>query len=257
MSDVESYDSILKEAFIEYQKREVDALWEEFSKAESHVFSERFENRMTKLVKFSERPYFRFVNTFAKRAAVFAIIITIPLSAAFSVEAIREPVIQFFIEVYEKFTHIVFQTDAGNSENNANENSSGDSLSGAFPVIIEDVYEPTVLPDGYTFTNNINMSIFYQNTYSNQNGEDISFDQFTITSIDLNIDTEDGAIVEEIMLKNTKALFAQNKGTNFLVWNDNKYGYKIVGTIEKDSMIKMALSLGNHKQLNNMSKKIK
>ena len=244
MSDAESYNTVLKEAFIEYQKREVDALRTEYAQIKSHVFSERFENRMTKLVRFSERPYFRFVNTFTKRVAVFAIIIMISLSAAFSVEAIREPIIKFFIEVYEKFTHVVFQTDTGTSENNnTNGNLSGNSLLEIFPVTIEDVYEPTVLPDGYSYTDNIKTEIFYQNSYYNQSGQELSFEQFIITSIELHIDTEDGATVEEIMLENTKALFTQNKGTNVLVWNDRKYGYKIIGSIEESEMIEMALSL--------------
>jgi len=244
MIDEENFDIALKEAFIEYQKREVAALWDEFSKAEPHVFSERFENKMKKLVKFTEKPYFRFVNTFAKRAAVFIVVIMISLSAAFSVKAIREPVIKFFIEVYEKFTHVVFQTDADEAlSGNVEENPNGNNVSEGFPDTIEDIYEPTIIPDGYTLADNMFIENYLKNTYQNQNGQDLIFEQFVITSVTLNVDTEDAETVEETEIGNMHALWAQNKNTNILVWNDNKYGYQITGLIEKERMIEMALSL--------------
>ena len=52
----------------------------------------------------SEKPYYRFVNTNAKKAMLaLAAVILLLITMIFSVSALREPVVQFLKEVYESF----------------------------------------------------------------------------------------------------------------------------------------------------------
>lgn len=105
-------NTILKKAAQEVQRREMEALNNEMALVESHVFSETFNRKMEKLLRFSQKSYFPYVNTIGKRVAIITIAVVISLSAtAFSVKAIREPVVNFFVNVYEKFSSIVFQSD--------------------------------------------------------------------------------------------------------------------------------------------------
>jgi hypothetical protein len=134
---------IFQQAAREAQRREMEILEKEIDLSEQHGFSDEYNRKMDKLLKFSRKPYFNFVNTVGKRAAVIIVTLITALSiTTFSVKALREPVVDFIISVYEKFSNILFQTDEA-------ENS--------FPITIEEFYRPEYLPDGYVEVENVNL----------------------------------------------------------------------------------------------------
>ena len=221
-------NTILKEATQEVQRREMEALNNEMALGESHVFSETFNRKMEKLLRFSQKSYFPYVNTIGKRVAIITIAVVISLSAtAFSVKAIRVPVVNFFVNVYEKFSSIVFQSPESKK---------------TYPTAIEQFYEPDYLPEGYTLLENQNLLVATQIIYSNSNGNELIFEQYVITSNELKVDTE-GVEIEKITVDDNKALFYSNKGIHNLVWTDGVYGYKITGEIDKEVMLKIARSI--------------
>ena len=75
------------------------------------TFSEKFIKRMDKLIKSQRKPYWNFISTVSRRAAVIIVAIITLVTAAFSVKAIREPIIKFIKQVYESFTHYSFDGD--------------------------------------------------------------------------------------------------------------------------------------------------
>ena len=75
------------------------------------TFSEKFMKRMDKLIKSQRKPYWNFISTVSRRAAVIIVAIITLVTAAFSVKAIREPIIKFIKQVYESFTHYSFDGD--------------------------------------------------------------------------------------------------------------------------------------------------
>ena len=82
------------------------------------TFSAEFECKMQKLIKKESKPYFRLINTVGKRVACIVIAVLITLtSVTFGVKAIREAVIEFFVETFEKFSVVGFK-DEDISENN-------------------------------------------------------------------------------------------------------------------------------------------
>ena len=95
----------------------------------SYTFSQAFLRRKEKLIKNTRKTTWYWVNTAAKRAAVIVLLLAMLFSVAMSVEAIRDPVVTFFTELYEKYILIVFEGD-GYKE-------------------IEQEYGFTQLPEGY------------------------------------------------------------------------------------------------------------
>ena len=164
---------------------------------ESHIFSETFNRKMEKLLRFSQKSYFPYVNTIGKRVAIITIAVVISLSAtAFIVKAIRGSVVNFLVNVYEKFSSIVFQNPESKK---------------TYPTAIEQFYEPEYLPEGYTLLENQNLLVATQIIYSNSNGNELIFEQYVITSNELKVDTE-GVEIEKITVDDNKALFYSNKG---------------------------------------------
>lgn len=72
-------------------------------------FSEAFETKMQKILNQARKPYYYLINTVGKRVAVIAIVFLIALTTTvFSVEALRKPVIEFFVTIFDQFSTVVF-----------------------------------------------------------------------------------------------------------------------------------------------------
>ena len=96
------------------------------------TFSEKFNKKMEKLIKSQRKSYYILINTVGKRVAILFVAIITLFTASMSVKAIREPVINFIIEVYESFTKYFFEGETAEK--------------------IEKVYSITKLPVGFKQT---------------------------------------------------------------------------------------------------------
>jgi len=73
------------------------------------TFSAKFERKMERLLRAQRKPYYPLVNTnFKKAVLAMAVVFILMITTVFSVSALREPVIRFFVEVYEKFSQVFF-----------------------------------------------------------------------------------------------------------------------------------------------------
>ncbi len=107
MKSQSNWDNKLKEALQIYQQRQMALIPPDDQI--NVVPSKKFETNMQKLISRQRKPYFYLINTASKRAAVIITVIFIALTTTvFSVEALRKPVVEFFVTVFEKFSTVVF-----------------------------------------------------------------------------------------------------------------------------------------------------
>lgn len=193
--------------------------------SDEHIFSNKFNKKMNKLLKLRKKPYYHWVNTVGKRIAVVIISIFIAgTTTILSVEAIREKVFGFFIEIFKKYS--IIQHDG---EEDA-------------PESIENIYEITYGMEGYTLHYEEQTDFFISKIYVK---EEIVIDYFQWTKGEYkqNWNTED-AEIEHIEINGYKAIiFTDNHNYNHIIWEDQDYVFTISTNIEQSSLIEMAKSV--------------
>ncbi len=195
----------------------------------THItFSEEFEQKMQKLISKEKKPYYYLINTVGKRVACVIIAVLLALtSITFGVKAIREAVIDFFVETFEKFSIVGFEDeDIPNTIDH-----------------IETYYTPTYIPEGYALKIDEKMKMYHALEYV-MNDSSLYFKQKMVNNSDTYIDTESLQLEETTVLKN-KAFYV-NKGNNALLyWNDLNYSYIIQSEkiLTKGELIKIAESI--------------
>jgi len=233
----------LKIALNDYLLEELARLPSVSDLADHHAFSAAFERKMRHLRKKAVRnrdnrmwdydlapsaSSVRRISARRKRLLIAAIILALLLSLmGFTVA--REAVFKFIVQVQEKFSTIVFKSD---------------STDDRAPSITEDIPNmlPSVLPDGYAFSKLNITSAMILATYTNSAGYSIYVEKISLTSSQMNVDTE-GAQLETVMVHQTPALYFMNKGNSFLIWQEKYFAYCIIGKISKDEILAMAKSM--------------
>ena len=137
-----------------------------------HEFSPEFEQKIKKLIRKEKKFFWHFVNTASKRVAVIAAVLVMLLTTACSVEAIREPIVQFLIEVYETFTEYTFEGEKTDT--------------------ISKEYQISTVPKGFTQTSYTKDDTGITTTYENEHGDLIRFAQLVTDDTNLSIDVEKG-----------------------------------------------------------------
>lgn len=220
-------NEILKRAFIEAYERKFSNIPSDEEIAKTHTFSNKFESRMRKLQKKSKIKYVYIFNIQFRRAAVMAVCVLIMFTASLSIEAVRTPIFNFCVSVYEKFSSVFFVSDEGGE------------LSA--PTTLEVLYSPDNIPDDYILIEEITDIVSRILIYANADGDEVEFQQ-NILSIRMIIDTE-GVTTEEILINANEGIFFSNKGINNILWYDNQYSYIVKGSIDKNSLLRIAESI--------------
>ena len=220
-------NDIIKRAFIEAFDREFSDIPTDDEIAKTHEFSKKFESKMKKLRKRAKHKYVYIFNKPIRRAAVIVACILIMFTASLSIEAVRTPVIDFCVTVYEKFTSIFFVSDDGSEL--------------VYPMEIETLYTPAYIPDGYSLIEEENDAGTRELIYANADGDEICFQQYILTS-NITIDAEE-IIIEDIFIHTFEGIFHSKNGVNHILWHDNQYSYLIIGKIDKDVILNMAESI--------------
>jgi len=172
--------------------------------------SPAFERRMQKLIRAERKPYYRFINTNGKKA-VLALAATLILfvTMVFSVSALREPTVRFFMDVYEKFSQVFYRQHEQEQ----------------FPSALEIYYAPTKLPDGYRLEadQTVDAIVYYEMTYVSDSKDDIVFKQYAINPSASRVDTE-GSETKPITVNGSEGIFFTNKGVQHIQWNEKYKG---------------------------------
>ena len=174
----------------------------------SYNFSERFNQRMEKLIRSQKKVYYSLVNTSFKRVAIICIVLLSIFTAACSVDTIREPIVRFVSEVYESFMHYTFSGDTSDE--------------------IENKYTLNWIPDGFEQTDSIETDQLVYYEFKNAQGDIIEFDQRITESADIFIDNKSGNITEEEIGGKTVLIY-QGNDTIQARWTFEK-NYFIIST---------------------------
>ena len=204
-------NDILKRTLIEAQNIEMAELPTENELSDAHMFSNSFNAKMNKLITKNKNKYIYLENLKIRKLAVAAIIFILLSGVSISVEAVRKPIANFFIEVYEKFTKLSFENE--------------DKI--ILPIIIENFYIPEQIPKGYSLLEENNGNTFYELVYSD-GINDIIFHQYTLTSTYIGLDTEN-VDMTQINIQGHDGWTYTNKNTTVILWNDGEYAFMLTG----------------------------
>ncbi|HPB16410.1 MAG TPA: DUF4367 domain-containing protein [Clostridia bacterium] len=221
----------LRDAFIEAEKIRLSQI--PSNSDINWIPSAKFEKKVQKLIKHSKRDYWYLINTSFKRAAVIVATILVLLGFSMSIKAIREPVVRFIIETYEKYTNIFF----GNDDTDLN-----------LPRTIEQKYTITAIPEGYTFLSMEEMPLNRKLIWRNKDNEEIIFNQGVLYNANMTIDTEDSSY-EYVMVDSYNAIYLTKWNMQIIIWENGIYKFSIncSTSISYEELIHIAESLTEEK----------
>lgn len=194
------------------------------------TFSEEFERKMQKLIDRQKKFYYYWFNTVGKRVAAIILVLLLSLTTiTFSVRALREPVIRFIVETYEKFSNVIFVNDKSEED------------------IIDDFtfvkIDPTYIPEGYSLESNFEYDNGYQAMYANkENGITIIYSQHINNDSVLQANTE-GVSYQNITINNLEGISYSNKGNNTVIFNSKEYVFSLTSKISNEELVKIAESI--------------
>lgn len=136
------------------------------------AFSEKFEQKMRKLIVRQKKSYWKYVNTAKKRVAIAVISLLSMLMLAMSNKDVRASMLQWCENVYKEYIHYYFE--------------------GATTKVIEHEYQLTVIPDGFEKVYEQRDTESIMITYENQVGDYIQFRQQITEDFDTYVDNEKG-----------------------------------------------------------------
>lgn len=198
------------------------------------TFSKRFIRRMNRILRADKYGYLRLVDARWKRTVAACVAICIMLSSAMSVKAIREPVIEFIENCYEKFTEFVFGEKQETEQD--------------IPETIETVYVPAYIPEGYKQGSVDDFPQMIYTTWKNEDGNTINFRQVVAFSTNLVIDTETQNY-KNILIDNLKVYYLIDGTNTYYQWIYNNYLFSLefTGEISSEEAIQIISSISEKK----------
>lgn len=203
-----------------------DALAIEFVEAaakQEFTFSESFEQKMARLIARERHPLWRFVNTAGKKAAVILLGLLILGAASMSVKAVRDSVVEFITNVYEKFFSVTFD---------------GDTLSQINKRYSIDC------PDGFLLVNRNETEIGIETEYKNPSkNEVIIFSQSISDGTQITIDREMSQS-KFITIDGNEISITEKPGMFYAFWINDGYLFELscYGNFEEKDLIEMIQS---------------
>ena len=235
---VENYEDAQMALLMDaYAKAEGEALMAEAEKVEA-PFSEEFKAQCMELIdkEFAKRRRKKWLRSAAKKAVKAAVIVFAVVGilsvGAMSVQAIRIPVVNFFLEQSEKFTTIFFGTE-----------DPTDATDNMVEGMVQEGPLAGLLPDEFSLDsydeleNNCVTAV-----YIHEQGDYIFYSTNKWDGLQLSIDTEDADYYAERPLGNHNA-YVVIKGQIQIMWVNEKTGVvyeMIASSIDMDSFWSLA-----------------
>lgn len=191
-----------------------------------------YENYMDNLIRRSKNPFQRYFNTVGRRVAEIAAAMLIAFGCSMTVKAVREPFVEFFANIYEKFVEIIF----------------GEDDIAKAPDTIETVYTLGFIPDGYM------VDRFYVDDYrtdmawKNENGDRLALSQGILDGSFI-MDTEE-ADYHIIEWNNKKIAYSEKYGRKYFFWNSEEYEFSLTmsSNISEEEALALIDSLKKYNQ---------
>ena len=169
------------------------------------VVSEGFERKMNRLFRSKGRVY-------PKRRIMYMILVAILaalMTSVMSIQAFREPIAGFFLDIYEYCTDLIFQSETVDQQKEK-----------AF--IIPDA------PSGYTEISREEYQSLVSVEYYSAQGHTVIYTQYRQEGAGLSVDTENADTnIEE--MHGFQVFLYSSKGWNSMIWNDGSLVYELNG----------------------------
>lgn len=194
----------------------------------SYRFSNRFNKKMRKLLKYERRtPIMRqFVHRMKVAAVLLFAILTLTFGTIVSVEAYRIRFFEFVTQVLEELT-----SNVTHSDNNVDHDT----------LILA---APSYIPKGYAILEQTSNEYKHSIIYADESGSEIYYLQKLLSQSEVVFDTEN-AQLKEINLGESVGYLIINKGITQLYWHDNSNVYTLISSLDEHEVIKMAKSIQN------------
>lgn len=169
-------------------------------------FSDRFLQKMDKLIARQKKPYWGLVNTARKRVAVVAILILSIVMTVFSSEEIRASMLQWCVDVYDTYIYYFFEGETTKE--------------------ITHEYQLTMVPEGfeviYDYRDEESITIGYENI----EGDYIQFEQHVTEGYDYYVDNEN-LKWSKIMLDGLEVKLYEHPDMMGAIWIRDGYSMQI------------------------------
>ncbi len=201
-----------------------DKLTAKYAESECFEPSKQFEKKMRKLIKSQTNIYHRATLTKARRVMIAAALIVVIMAASLSVDAIREKIFSFFITSGENYSFIEYSPN-----------------SSSYPSMIEKVYTPSHIPEGYKLSDSQSDSRSSSLCYSK--GDDyLTIEQFLVSDYRSASDIEFKTTAKE-NYKGINFIIKTDDDMTMLIWERDGYAFEAVGYVGVDEMLKTAVSV--------------
>ncbi|MCH5193306.1 MAG: DUF4367 domain-containing protein [Oscillospiraceae bacterium] len=124
--------SILSSALGEVFEPQIDEFLKTVDLELHYKFSDKYNRKINKLIKRREKPYFKLICTTWRRVVCAAAAVIIILASSLSVEAVRETIHDFLMNIFKGYTTV----------------SVSETIK-EYPTVIEEEYEISNLPEGF------------------------------------------------------------------------------------------------------------
>ncbi len=197
------------EVFRFYASKEFEDVPVDESEIE-YEFSEEFNRKMEKLLRRVAYDRTHAVSWAARKVIAVAAAIIFALAGMMSVSAIREPVVEFFYNIYEEFMEIFFEGDTTEK--------------------ITYVYSLSEIPEGFVETTIVSEEYVNIIKYKNmKNGDVIELKQSITEDAPFVVDNEQGDIEKFEIDGNEIIVYSSNQGyAHYAFWIKDSYSFKLM-----------------------------
>ena len=215
---------LVLQAIQEVFNERFDDEMKELESEEPHIFSEKHNKKMAKLIKDQKKPYFTLICTAGRRAACIVAAILILSASALSVKAIREAVFDFIMRIFSDHTVVTTEsgTDAG------------------YPETIEEEYYISELPEGFYQTQYVLNNTLLSSSYSDDHGNYILFKQevkaLYETYYDIHLNES------KIVYNNQEYLRIGSDNNTTYIWDNGHYVFEVTSNIDKNELLSICNS---------------
>ena len=192
---------------------------EEFRSTPPHVFSEKHNKKMAKLIKRQRKPYFKLICTAGRRAACIAVLVIVVFASSLTVKAVREAVYDFIMSIFSDHTVVTVDsgTDAG------------------YPETIEEEYYISDLPEGFELVDHQITNTTITSSYFNKESY-IVFTQYVKNHFKRNIDNE-MTFHEKLVYDNEEYLIYTSKYDSLYILDNGSYILSIQSNLDKNTIL--------------------
>lgn len=179
------------------------------------TFSDDFEQFARRLIRKTRGKLWRYVNSTAKKLLIAAIIISLLASSALAYGPIRNFIFQMNLRDNGSYYSFTFNPE----------------IAAAAPDIIQEVYLPTYIPEGFTCNDLICSVAGVVSTWTNEENALIDYAQFPISddprdeaATSFNAENATSGI---ILLGEYEVLRISGKSGIMYIWSDHRYYYTL------------------------------